>query len=88
MIFIYHCVNLVYLFFSVNSPMSSNDTEPTEAVIKELGVDNVFWTPAELDLMSNRTFLAAVDILGSVPGYSSNHLKVLYRKAVEVKSSK
>ncbi|XP_043974208.1 uncharacterized protein otoa isoform X2 [Gambusia affinis] len=68
----------------VNSRMSSNDTEPTEAVIKELGVDNVFWTPAELDLMSNRTFLAAVDILGSVPGYSSNHLKVLYRKAVEV----
>lgn len=78
----------MYLFFSVNSGMSSSGTEPTEAVIEELGVDNVFWTPADLDLMSNRTFLAAVDILGSVPGYSSDQLKVLYRKAVEVNSSK
>ncbi|XP_054903588.1 uncharacterized protein otoa [Poeciliopsis prolifica] len=69
---------------AVNSDMSSNAIEPTEAVIKELGVDNVFWTPAQLDLMSNWTFLAAVDILGSVPGYSSDQLKVLYRKAVEV----
>ncbi|XP_032413999.1 uncharacterized protein otoa isoform X1 [Xiphophorus hellerii] len=69
---------------AVNSGMSSSGTEPTEAVIEELGVDNVFWTPADLDLMSNRTFLAAVDMLGSVPGYSSDQLKVLYRKAVEV----
>ncbi|XP_014839938.1 PREDICTED: uncharacterized protein LOC106916275 isoform X1 [Poecilia mexicana] len=69
---------------AVNSDIFSSGTEPTEAVIEELGEDNVFWTPAQLDLMSNRTFLAAVDTLGSVTGYSSDQLKVLYRKAVEV----
>ncbi|MEQ2314344.1 hypothetical protein AMECASPLE_011119, partial [Ameca splendens] len=63
---------------------SSNSTEPTQAVVEELGQDNVFWTPAALKLMSNSTFLATVEILGSVPNYSSDQLGALYRKAVEV----
>ncbi|KAM4735242.1 otoancorin [Anableps anableps] len=68
---------------AVNGDTSSSSTEPTEAVIEELELDNVFWTTAELELMSNSTFLATVDILGLVPNYSSDQLEVLCRKAVE-----
>ncbi|XP_038146105.1 otoancorin isoform X2 [Cyprinodon tularosa] len=64
--------------------LSSNGTEPTVAFVEELGLDNVFWTAANLELLSNSTFLATVETLGSVPGYSSDQLDRLYRKAVEV----
>uniref|UniRef100_A0A3Q2PW01 Otoancorin n=1 Tax=Fundulus heteroclitus TaxID=8078 RepID=A0A3Q2PW01_FUNHE len=68
---------------AVAGDSSSNLTEPTQAVIEELGLNNVFWTPTKLQQMSSSTFLATLDVLGSVPGYSSDQLRVLYKKAVE-----
>ncbi|XP_061572831.1 otoancorin [Cololabis saira] len=72
---------------ATNSDTSSNDqgnyTEPTEALIEDLGMANVYWKAAELDMMSNTTFLAMVEILGSISGYSADQLHVLSKKAVE-----
>ncbi|KAM4567908.1 otoancorin [Fundulus diaphanus] len=68
---------------AVNGDTSSNLTEPTQTVLEELGPNNVFWTPTKLQQMSSSTFLATLDVLGSVPGYSSDQLRVLYKKAVE-----
>lgn len=58
--------------------------EPTENLIQELGMDNVYWSAGELDKMSNSTFLATVEILGEIPNYSADQLAVLSRKATEV----
>ncbi|XP_041843600.1 otoancorin [Melanotaenia boesemani] len=60
-----------------------NATEPTEALIEELGMENIYWTPAQLHMMSNSTFLATVEILGRIPGYSAEQLDVLRKKAIE-----
>ncbi|KAM9722820.1 otoancorin [Menidia menidia] len=56
---------------------------PTESLIEELGMNNVYWTPSELDMMSNSTFLATVEILGTISGYSAEQLDVLSKKAVQ-----
>ncbi|KAF7227242.1 transcript variant X1 [Nothobranchius furzeri] len=63
---------------------ANSTTAPTAALIEELGLDNVLWTASQLDGMSDGTFLAAVDTLGSVPGYSPDQLVVLSKKAVQV----
>ncbi|XP_047453991.1 otoancorin [Mugil cephalus] len=57
--------------------------EPTQALIEELGVDNVYWTAAQLGAISNDTFLATVETLGAVPDFSAEQLDVLSQKAVE-----
>ncbi|XP_026039811.1 stereocilin isoform X4 [Astatotilapia calliptera] len=57
--------------------------EPTENLIQELGMDNVYWSAGELDKMSNSTFLATVEILGEIPNYSADQLAVLSKKATE-----
>uniref|UniRef100_A0A1A7YDA8 Otoancorin n=2 Tax=Iconisemion striatum TaxID=60296 RepID=A0A1A7YDA8_9TELE len=59
-------------------------TVPTVALIEELGPDNVLWTSTQLDTMSNSIFLATVETLGSVPGYSPDQLAVLSKKVVQV----
>ena len=51
-------------------------------------MDNVFWKPAQMDKMSNETFFAAVETLGRVTDYSAEQLKVLGKKATEVKDVK
>ncbi|KAM6909657.1 otoancorin [Xenentodon cancila] len=72
---------------ATNSDSYSNNrgnyTAPTEALIEDLGIANVYWKPAELDMMSNSTFLATLEILGKIPGYSADQLDVLRKKAVE-----
>ncbi|XP_072250370.1 otoancorin [Leuresthes tenuis] len=56
---------------------------PSESVIEELGMGNVYWRAAQLDMISNSTFLATVEILGAISGYSAEQLDVLRKKAVE-----
>lgn len=73
---------LLALFTSANT---GTDREPTEALIEELGMDNVYWTAAQLGKISNDTFLATVEILGAIPGFSADQLAVLSQKATEVK---
>ncbi|KAM4579953.1 otoancorin isoform 2-T2 [Odontesthes bonariensis] len=68
---------------AATSDNTGNTVAPTELVIEELGKDNVYWTAAELDMMSNSTFLATVEILGAISGYSAEQLDVLSKKAVE-----
>ncbi|XP_017280554.3 otoancorin [Kryptolebias marmoratus] len=68
---------------AAESNSSSNATEPTETQIEEMGQNNVFWAAADLEMISNSTFLAVVEILGSVTGYSSDQLNVLQGKAIE-----
>lgn len=58
--------------------------EPTQQRIEELGMKNVYWTAAELDIMSKDTFNATVEILGAIPDYSADQLAVLSKKATEV----
>ncbi|XP_030604953.1 stereocilin-like [Archocentrus centrarchus] len=57
--------------------------EPTKELVEELGMDNVYWSAAALNMMSNSTFLATVEILGEIPDYSADQLAVLGRKAAE-----
>ncbi|XP_013884979.1 otoancorin [Austrofundulus limnaeus] len=65
------------------SSSSISTTEPSPAQIQELGLDNVYWTAAQLDMMSNSTFQTTVEVLGSVSGYTSDQLDVLQKKAVK-----
>lgn len=57
---------------------------PTAQLIEELGLDNVYWTPKQLDQMSNTTFVTTLEILGNVPDFSAEQLAVLGKKATEV----
>lgn len=52
-------------------------------VIEELGMDNVYWTAAQLDQMSAETFLATLETLGAVSGYNADQLAIL-KKATKV----
>ncbi len=63
---------------------SVNADVPNEQSIEELEMNNVFWTPAQLNQMSSETFLATVEILGNIPDYSEDQLHVLSVKAAEV----
>lgn len=60
---------------------------PTAQLVEELELGNVYWTPEELDHMSNRTFVRVLEILGNVPNFSIDQLKVLLKKATEVQLS-
>ncbi|XP_070768533.1 otoancorin [Enoplosus armatus] len=63
---------------------SSGDAKrPTVELIEELGMDNVYWTAAQLDRMSAQTFLATVEILGTISDYRADQLAVLSKKATE-----
>ncbi|KAF6739596.1 Otoancorin [Oryzias melastigma] len=60
-----------------------NAIDPSEKLIEELGMNNVYWTAPKLETMSNSTFLAAVETLGAIPGYSADQLQVLSHKGVQ-----
>ncbi|XP_026172964.1 uncharacterized protein LOC113136395 isoform X2 [Mastacembelus armatus] len=62
---------------------SINAEAPTSIVIEKLGSDNIHWTAAQLDMMTNDTFVATVGTLGSVPGYNADQLAVLSKKAIQ-----
>ncbi|XP_071326560.1 otoancorin [Trachinotus anak] len=67
-----------------NSNTATNsDQTPTVEMIEQLGMDNVYWSAAQLGKMSNETFLATVEILGATSGYSADQLAVLSKKATE-----
>lgn len=53
-------------------------------MIEKLGMDNVYWTAAHLNMMLNETFLTCVETLGATHGYNSAQLTVLIKKATEV----
>ncbi|XP_069394092.1 otoancorin [Paralichthys olivaceus] len=57
---------------------------PTITFIEELGADNVFWTPEQMDKMSTEIFISTVEILGRITDYSADQLKMLQKKATEV----
>ncbi|XP_078109050.1 otoancorin isoform X2 [Sander vitreus] len=64
---------------------NSNDGKAlTVQVIEELGMDNVYWTAAQLDQMSAETFLATLETLGAVSGYIANQLAILNTKATKI----
>uniref|UniRef100_A0AAQ6IFS3 Otoancorin n=2 Tax=Anabas testudineus TaxID=64144 RepID=A0AAQ6IFS3_ANATE len=56
---------------------------PTVDMIENLGMENVYWTAAHLNMMSNDTFLTCVETLGAIPGYNTDQLSVLIKKATE-----
>ncbi|XP_035528068.1 otoancorin [Morone saxatilis] len=56
---------------------------PTVELIEELGMDNIYWTAAQLDQMSTETFLATVETLAKIPDYSADQLAVLSKKATK-----
>uniref|UniRef100_A0A4W6FUI4 Otoancorin n=1 Tax=Lates calcarifer TaxID=8187 RepID=A0A4W6FUI4_LATCA len=62
---------------------SDHDKVPTVQLIEELQMENVYWTAAQLDLMSKDTFLATVEILGSICNYNADQLAVLSKKAAQ-----
>lgn len=61
-----------------------NAKAPTVELIEALGTENVYWTAAQLELMTADTFKATVDTLGEITGYSAAQLAVLSQKATEV----
>ncbi|XP_045900376.1 otoancorin [Micropterus dolomieu] len=61
----------------------NNAKQPNVELIEELGMNNVYWTPAQLDQMSAKTFLATVEILGAVTDYNADQLAILHKKATE-----
>ncbi|XP_044065278.1 otoancorin isoform X2 [Siniperca chuatsi] len=61
----------------------NNAEKPTVELIEELGMDNVYWTNAQLNQMSGETFLATVEILGAITDYNADQLAVLSKKATE-----
>lgn len=76
------------LYFSPLS-LSANtigiiNVAPTVDMIENLGMENVYWTAAHLNMMSNDTFLTCVETLGAIPGYNTDQLSVLIKKATEV----
>ncbi|XP_040923714.1 otoancorin isoform X2 [Betta splendens] len=65
------------------SSSSVDGAAPTVKVIDTLEANNVYWTPAQLDLTPNDAFLSCVELLGSVPGYNAEQLAVLSKKATQ-----
>lgn len=61
-----------------------NATAPTVELIEALGTENVYWTAAQLELMTADTFKATVDTLGEITSFSAAQLAVLSQKATEV----
>lgn len=61
-----------------------NATVPTVVIIKELEMDNIYWTAEQFDQMSSETFIATVEILGNIPDFSAEQLAVLSTKATKV----
>lgn len=81
-------VTLHLLCFSANSEGNTDHPPvPTAQLIEELELGNVYWTPEQLDQMSNRTFVTTLEILGNVPNFSADQLAVLGKKATEVQLS-
>lgn len=68
---------------TVKNGSTTSTKAPTAEQIEELNLGNVFWTPAQLDQISNKTFIGTVETLGSVPNYSADQLAVLSKKATE-----
>ncbi|KAI3360495.1 hypothetical protein L3Q82_002382 [Scortum barcoo] len=66
-----------------NNGSTSVNKVPTVELIEELGMNNVYWTAAQLETMSESTFLATVEILGNIPDYSAEQLAVLSKKATK-----
>lgn len=62
-------------------------TVPTAQLVEELELGNVYWTPEQLDHMSNGTFVRMLEILGNVPDFSADQLGVLEKKAIQVQLS-
>lgn len=58
---------------------------PTVDKIKELEMNNIYWTAEQLDQMSSETFAATVDTLGKIPDFSTDQLDVLSSKAMKVR---
>ncbi|XP_020497597.1 otoancorin [Labrus bergylta] len=56
---------------------------PTAEMIEELQSHNVFWTHADLEKISEETFVTTVETLGDVLDYSQDQLDVLSDKATE-----
>ncbi|KAM3613542.1 uncharacterized protein V6R79_001145 [Siganus canaliculatus] len=56
---------------------------PTVEMIENLGSANVNWTAAQLDLMTDETFTATVEILGDIPDFDEDQLRVLSTKAIK-----
>lgn len=67
---------------------SNSDKTPTVVTIEQLGMDNVFWSAADLEKITNATFIDTVEILGDIPNYKTDQLAVLGKKATEVKDSR
>lgn len=66
---------------------TDSNSAPTVDKIKELEMNNVYWTAEQLDQMSSETFAATVDTLGKIPDFSSDQLAVLSSKAITVRWS-
>ncbi|XP_076135713.1 uncharacterized protein otoa [Alosa pseudoharengus] len=56
---------------------------PTSDLIEELGVGNVFWSPAQLANMSCETFTASSSQLGEIRDFSDEQLAALRQKVIE-----
>ncbi|XP_060937790.1 otoancorin [Limanda limanda] len=65
-----------------SSPMNGTET-PTILLVEALEMGNVFWTPAEMDKLTEETFVTKVETLGRVPDYSAEQLSILRKKATE-----
>ncbi|XP_042279656.1 otoancorin [Thunnus maccoyii] len=59
------------------------DKTPNVELIEELQMTNVYWTAKQLNTISKDTFLATVEILGSISDYDADQLAVLSEKATE-----
>lgn len=55
-------------------------------MVENLQENNVYWTPAQLTMMSNDTFLTCVEVLGAIRGYNAEQLAVLSKKAAQVQT--
>ncbi|XP_040901377.1 uncharacterized protein otoa [Toxotes jaculatrix] len=62
---------------------TSAEKQPTVELIQELGMDNIYWTPAQLDMISKDTFLNTIETLGAISGYNDDQLAMLSKKATE-----
>ncbi|XP_029928661.1 otoancorin [Myripristis murdjan] len=68
----------------VRSQAVKKDLAPTVESIEELNEANVYWSPTQLDEMTEETFTTTVETLGAIPDYSSDQLDALQKKAVKV----
>ncbi|XP_029307996.1 otoancorin [Cottoperca gobio] len=72
------------LIITASATSNGNDVkELTVEMIEELGMNNIYLTAAQLDGMSDTTFLATLETLRTVSGYKADRLAVLRNKAVK-----